>query len=132
MNRRLRPAALVVFCFGAIFTATPVGAQQPDSVPAGQLTLEQVLALAEARSEAIGISRAGVQRAEGEQVRARSGMYPQLSASASYDRALASEFSGVFDNVDFGNGTSNSGFEDLPFGRSNTWRMSLTLSQNLY
>ena len=69
------------------------------SVPAGPLTLEQVLALAEARSETIAISRAGVQRAEGEQTRARSGLFPQLSASASYDRALASEFEGLFDNV---------------------------------
>jgi len=60
------------------------------------MTLEQVLELAQTRSEAIAIARTGVQRAEGEQVRARSGRLPQLSASASYDRALASEFSNVF------------------------------------
>lgn len=132
MNRRLRPAALVVFCFCATFLALPVSAQAPDSVPAGPLTLEQVLTLAEARSEAIGISRAGVQRAEGEQTRARSGLLPQVSAAASYDRALASEFSGIFDNTSFGSDTGDSGFEDLPFGRSNTWRISLALSQNLY
>lgn len=132
MNRRLRSAALAAFCFCATFIAMPVRAQAPEGVPAGPLTLEQVLALAEARSEAIGISRAGVQRAEGEQTRARSGLLPQLSASASYDRALASEFSGIFDDATFGNGTDDSGLEDLPFGRSNTWRISLTLSQNLY
>ena len=136
MNRSYQPVALAIFCLCATSLATPVSAQAPDAVPAGPLTLEQVLALAETRSEAIGISRAGVQRAEGEQIRARSGLFPQLSASASYDRALASEFSGIFDNVDFGNGTgdgtADGGFEDLPFGRSNTWRMSLTLSQNLY
>ena len=132
MNRRLRPAALAVFCFCATFIAMPVRAQTPEGVPAGPLTLEQVLALAEARSEAIGISRAGIQRAEGEQVRARSGLFPQLSASASYDRALTSEFSGLFDTVDSGTGTDDSGFEDLPFGRANTWRISLALSQNLY
>jgi outer membrane protein TolC len=61
------------------------------------LTLEQVLALAEPRSEAVAIAQAGVRRAEGEQIRARSSGLPQLSASASYDRALASEFEGVFD-----------------------------------
>jgi outer membrane protein TolC len=65
-------------------------------LPSGPMTLEQVLQLAEARSEAIAIARAGVQRAEGDQVRARSGLFPQLSVSASYDRALASEFSDVF------------------------------------
>ena len=132
MNRRLRPAALAAFCFCATFLAMPVRAQAPEGVPAGPLTLEQVLALAESRSEAIGISRAGIQRAEGEQVRARSGLFPQLSASASYDRALASEFSGLFNTVDSGNGTGDNEFADLPFGRVNTWRINLTLSQNLY
>jgi len=132
MNRRLRPAALAILCFCATFLALPVLAQAPDGVPAGPLTLEQVLALAEARSEAIGISRAGVQRAEGEQTRAHSGLLPQLSATASYDRALASEFAGIFDNTSSGSDTATSGFEDLPFGRSNTWRISVALSQNLY
>jgi outer membrane protein TolC len=67
------------------------------------LTLEQVLTLAEPRSEAVVVAQAGVRRAEGDQIRARSGELPQLSASASYDRALASEFEGVFD---FGGGTT--------------------------
>jgi outer membrane protein TolC len=70
--------------------------QSPPSVPAGPLTLEQVLELAQSRSEAIGIAQSNVQRAEGAQVQARSGRLPQLTASASYDRALASEFSGLF------------------------------------
>jgi outer membrane protein TolC len=131
MNLRLRPAVLAIFCVWSTVIAMPAAAQAPD-VPAGPLTLEQVLTLAEARSEAIGISRAGIQRAEGEQIRARSGLFPQLSAAASYDRALASEFSGLFDNQTFGDGTDNSGFENLPFGRSNTWRISLTFSQNVY
>ncbi len=71
---------------------------QAPPVPAGPLTLEQVLALAEARSESIALAQSGVRRAEADQVRAHSGLLPQLSASGSYDRALASEFSGVFDN----------------------------------
>ena len=120
MTKRYQLASLAVLCACGFFVTMPVYAQAPDAVPAGPLTLEQVLTLAEARSEAIGISRAGVQRAEGEQTRARSGLLPQLSASASYDRALASEFSGIFDNADFGSGTDDSGFEDLPFGRSNS------------
>ena len=68
----------------------------PPPVPTGPLTLEQVLELAESRSEAVGIARTGIDRARGEEVRARSGRFPQLTASASYDRALASEFSSVF------------------------------------
>jgi outer membrane protein TolC len=134
-HRRHRLTALAVFCFCAGVGVTPAGAQASDAVPAGPLTLEQVLALAEQRSESIAISRAGVQRAEAEQIRARSGLLPQVSASASYDRALASEFEGVFDNTDFGttdDPATDGGFEDLPFGRANTWRISVALSQNLY
>ena len=78
-------------------TVVPSSAQTPPPVPAGPLSLEQVLALAEPRSEAVAIAQAGVRRAEGEQVRARSGKLPQMSGSVNYDRALASEFSGVFD-----------------------------------
>ncbi len=89
-------------CAGLVLVvggAAAAGAQEPREappLPSGPMTLEQVLQLAEARSEALGIARAGVQRAEGEQVRARSGLFPQLSVSGSYDRALASEFSSVF------------------------------------
>jgi outer membrane protein TolC len=159
-----------VVCLLAFTTAAH--AQTPPPVPAGPLTLEQVLTLAEPRSEAMAIAQAGVRRAEGEQVRARSGKLPQLSFSASYDRALASEFEGIFDvgsgstcapftlnpqatidarlaeverAIDCGatgsglfGGSSTStdsadgSFEDLPFGRKNTWRASLSFSQNLY
>lgn len=131
-NPRLRLAAVAVVCLCATAGALQVEAQSTDDVPAGPLTLEQVLALAEKRSETIAIARAGVQRADGERTRARSGLYPQLSASASYDRALASEFEGIFDSTDFGGGEEDGTFEDLPFGRENTWRISFALSQNLY
>jgi len=129
------------------------------------LTLDQVLSLAEPRSEAVSIAVAAVRRAEGDQVRAQSGLRPQLSAAASYDRALASEFEGVFDSTDTGpacpkfapnptagidarvteieraidcGAVGGGGFfgsgdlSDLPFGRKNTWRASLSFSQNLW
>ena len=145
--------------------APPLASAQPAAVPPRPLSLEEALDLAEARSERIAIARAGVQRAEGEEVRARSELYPQLSASASYDRALASEFSGLFDDpggappcdpfvapagagleervreleraVDCGAtgpslGTGFGNFDELPFGRRNTYRVNLQFSQNLY
>src|SRR5262245_7196458 len=93
---RMLLRALGSACLLALI-AVPAYAQTPPAVPSGPLTLEQVLMLAEPRSEAVAIAQAGVQRAEGDQIRARSGGLPQLSASASYDRALASEFEGVFD-----------------------------------
>ncbi|HEY6362047.1 MAG TPA: TolC family protein [Vicinamibacterales bacterium] len=120
----MRQAAAVV----CVVTLLPLlaSAQTP---AVGPLTLEQVLALAEERSESIAIARAGIRHAEGEDVRARSGLFPQLSVSFSYDRALASEFEGVFDDVGFG---GEPGVEELPFGRKNTFRVNLALSQNLY
>ena len=145
---------------------TPTQSQQaPPPIPPGPLTLDQVLSLAEPRSEAVSIAVAAVRRAEGDQVRAQSGLRPQLSAAASYDRALASEFEGVFDSTDTpavcppfalnptagidarvaeieravdcgavgGGGFFGSGdLSDLPFGRKNTWRASLSFSQNLW
>jgi len=165
MNRRrmfLRAAGLV--CLLPMTTAAASAQQAPPAVPSGPLTLEQVLTLAEARSEAVTIAQLGVRRAEGEQVRARSAERPQLTGSASYDRALASEFEGVFDSaappcdpfmlnpaaplearvaeieraIDCGAvgsgffGGSDDGLSDLPFGRKNTFRAGLSLSQNLY
>jgi outer membrane protein TolC len=117
----------------ALLAAAPASAQvQAPALPQGPLTLEQALERAETRSESLAIAQAGVRRAEGEESRARSGRYPQLSASASYDRSLASEFEGVFDSSNFPGGDDTDGFEDLPFGRDNTWRASFTLSQNVY
>jgi hypothetical protein len=78
--------------------------QAPPPIPPGPLTLDQVLSLAEPRSEAVSIAAAAVRRAEGDQVRAQSGLRPQLSAAASYDRALASEFDGIFDTTSPGTG----------------------------
>jgi outer membrane protein TolC len=172
-----------VFAFAACVCAfalvsVSLGAQQetpsvtPSPAPAAEgsqsLTLEQALAMAESRSEPVVIARAGIARADADKIRARSNLLPQLSAAASYDRALASEFSGIFGApttqscapfaldqqasiearvaeieraVDcnavgsnlLGGGTSDTtDFSNLPFGRENTWRGSLSFSQNLY
>jgi outer membrane protein len=137
------------------------------SIPPGPLTLDQMLSLAEPKSELLSIAVAAVRRAEADQIRARSGLRPQLSAAASYDRALASEFDAVFDTgtggpscppfslhpqgpldarvaeieraIDCGaigggffGSSGDGGLQDLPFGRKNTWRASLSFSQNLY
>ena len=144
-----------------IVAARPGGAQAPPR----PLSLEEALGRAERTSEQLTIARAGVDRADSERVRARSDRYPQLSGSASYDRALASEFSGLF--TDSGTGTpcapfvanpnapieqrvveleravdcgatgvpADDGFgnfEELPFGRKNTYRVNLSFSQLVY
>ncbi len=74
---------------------TPLSAQRPvgDTLPAGrQLTLEEALQLSGPASEAVGIARAAVARARGEQLKARSEFFPQLTGSASYTRTLKSQF----------------------------------------
>ena len=155
-------------CAVACASVSVAGAQTlPPQLPAGPLTLQDILEIAEARSEAIAVARTGLTRAEADRIRARSGLLPQLTASGSYERALASEFEGIFDGgsaptcvpfipdpgatiearlaeleraVDcgaagsglLGGGPTDSNFEDLPFGRENTWRVSLAFSQNLW
>jgi outer membrane protein TolC len=61
--------------------------------------------------------------------------------SATYERSLANEFQGVFDNIDLGGGGGDGGdgsdgsgndFSNLPLGRAQTWRATLAFSQNLY
>ena len=73
-----------------------VPAQQP-AAAARVLTLDEALELAEPKSEQVTIAAAGVTRAESQEQRVRSEWLPQVSAVAAYDRALASEFSGLFD-----------------------------------
>jgi outer membrane protein TolC len=148
-----------------LLLASPIAAQNPPPQAGRLLSLEEALELAEGSSEQIAIARAGVERAGGELVRARAERYPQLSGTASYDRALASEFSGIFTDTNTGvpcapfvpvrsrsvderlieleravdcgatgvppdDGLGN--FEDLPFGRKNTYRINLAFSQLLY
>jgi outer membrane protein len=86
---------------GAILLPTLARAQVP-SLPtvhtngtARAISLDEAVRIAESQSEQIRIARAGVQRAEGQQYQARSLRFPQLNASASYARTLASQFSSV-------------------------------------
>ncbi|MGE0592854.1 MAG: TolC family protein [Vicinamibacterales bacterium] len=146
--------------------AWPAAAQQ---APPPALTLEQVLDMAEAGSESIAVAQAGVRRAEGADVISRSGLFPQLNLSGGYDRALATEFQGLFGGTGggapacdpfaidptasldarvteieraidcgavggdpFGGGQGGTNANALPFGRANTWRVTLALSQTLY
>lgn len=122
--------------------AAPPAAPQP-AAPAASgarvLTLDDALALAEARNESVLIAEAGVRRARGVEAQVHSQRLPQLTGTASYDRTLASEFDGIFDADSFGGGSgSGSGdggdnaFADLPFGQPNAYRLGLTFSQLIY
>ena len=60
-----------------------------------RLTLEEALQLALPSSEVVGLARSAVNRSRGEQLKARSELFPQLTGSASYSRLIKSQFSGL-------------------------------------
>jgi len=94
------------------------------------LTLDSAIDRAMEESEQIRAARAGLRETEGERQRARSGLFPQLTGTASYERTLASEFASLQQTRTSTDGSSQT--IDLPFGRKNIWQAGLNLSQNLY
>jgi outer membrane protein len=124
-----------------VLAAVPVQGQQTVAAGVRGLSIEEALRLATGGSEQVEIAAAGVSRARGQQLQAKSQYLPQLNASANYSRALASEFEGVFGGGSGdttatapGDSTENGGidFGDLPFGRKNTYQFNLSLSQNIF
>ncbi len=80
-------------------TGGTISAQVAPSSPQ-VLSLAAAIALAEDASETVGIARAAVDRARGQQLQARSGYWPQLTGSATYTRTLRSQFSTLQDESD--------------------------------
>ena len=117
-------------------TAVPQPAAPPAAAPGARvLTLDDALALAEARNESVLIAEAGVRRARGVEAQVHSQRLPQLTGTASYDRTLASEFDGIFDTDSLGGGNGEgeeNAFADLPFGQPNAYRLGLSFSQLIY
>ena len=87
----MRRIALTVL---GLVAALPVAAPAQQG---RQLSLEEALRLAESQSEAIRIAQAGVQRARGQQLQARSQYLPQVGATLTYSRTLASQFEALAD-----------------------------------
>jgi outer membrane protein len=137
-----QPHVLAAFLLLACASSGPAEAQTPEV--RAPLTLAAALEIAESKSEPVALAQTALVRNEGDLVRAKSGRRPQLSGTFTYDRSLANEFQGVFDNIDFGGGTgtgtengngdgsSDTSLDNLPFGRANTWRATLSFTQNLY
>jgi outer membrane protein TolC len=133
-------ARLVAASFaGALVAAPSHGVAQTPAPPAAApvaprvLTLDDALALAEARNETVLIAEAGVRRARHVEAQAHSQRLPQLAGSASYDRTLKSEFEGLCDSGSFGGGSGDdNAFADLPFGQPNAYRLGLSFSQLVY
>ena len=94
------------------------------------LSLADALRIAETASEDVGIARAATDRARGEQLRARSEIFPQVFASLDYTRTLASEFEAVAEQMPDSNGGFD--FSALPFGQRNNWTLGVDVQQTLF
>jgi outer membrane protein TolC len=84
MPRRLLISVILLSALGSKLSAQTVR----------QVSLEEAISLADRGSESVEVARAAVTRANGQQLIARSQFLPQLNASASYARTLASQFEG--------------------------------------
>ncbi|MEO9226346.1 MAG: TolC family protein [Gemmatimonadaceae bacterium] len=91
------------FCLLVLAPATVASAQQTsmsrDSAgapPAQPVSLDDAVRMAAAKSEVVRIANNAILRARGSQYQARSGLFPQLNASANYTRTLASQFASAF------------------------------------
>jgi outer membrane protein len=126
---------------GAEAPAGAALALPPAETPAGpavELSLDEALDLAAGESEQVWIAEAGVDRAEGGRLVARSERFPQVSGTADYTRTLRSQFQDLqFGDVGGGGDgeggeQGDSGLGDLPFGRPNQFSLGLSVLQVLF
>ncbi|MBW3630758.1 MAG: TolC family protein [Gemmatimonadetes bacterium] len=99
VGRRRRTAHRVraaVVAWALAILAPGTGAEAQTGGAARPISLSDAIRTAGDQSEQITMARAAVLRAQGQQMQSRSELYPQLSTSFSYNRALASQFEGAF------------------------------------
>ncbi len=125
---------LLALASGALTAASmvasmPARAETADTAPL-RLTLPEAVDRGLARSEEIRLAREQVVRSETEITQVRSGALPQVTGSIRYDRTLRS----IFDiETEVPNDIPGvDPFEDLPFGRPNTWVLGVQVNQALY
>ncbi|HUF28555.1 MAG TPA: TolC family protein [Gemmatimonadaceae bacterium] len=93
--RRAAGLALVAALAFDLADPLPANAQEARISAADSirpLALDEALGLAGVASEAVRIAEAGVLRARGDQIRARSQFFPQIHGSLGYTRTLRSQF----------------------------------------
>ena len=89
---------LLLVASGSATAQTP--ASQLAAAGSTALSLDDAVRMAESQSEPVRIARAGVQRADGQKIQARSQYFPQLYGSAGYTRTLKSQYSGFASSTD--------------------------------
>src|SRR5262245_5079807 len=88
----MRLALAVVAAAVAASGSVAMSAQGRAPAAPLRLSVEEAMRRAERTSEVIAVARSRVDRARAEGLRARSAYLPQIAASGSYDRTLATEF----------------------------------------
>ncbi len=113
-GRAFTRAAVMSLLGAALAAPAPLAAQGE----ALRLTLEDALRRAATTSEQVGIARAGVERARGQQAQARAALLPQLGTTLSWQRQLQNQFAEVARRSGSGNsgggGSDSSSFADNP------------------
>jgi outer membrane protein TolC len=136
--------ALAAFVLGT----TQLHAQQPGTTQATAtvtLSLDDALRLVQTASQTIEVARAGVVRATGGRLQARSQYLPQLNATAGYTKTLKSQFSSFGgggssapdttstpDTTAGGPGAGGFDLSKTSFGATNQYAFGLNFSQNVY
>lgn len=139
--RRIGWAPLVALWLGSAASAQQASAPPPPAPL--RLSLQEVLRLAQLRSEQVLIARAGVDRADAAKMNAFSGYLPQLGGTVSYNRILKSQFDVLRNAQNAGGGGGGGGTagggggavsQDITqfFASPSTWRIGVSFSQNLF
>lgn len=84
----------IVWIALAVIPAISAGQSTQQSAQQLALSLDDAVRMSEGQSEDVRVARAGVQRAEGQRLQARSQFFPQIYGSGSYTRTLKSQYSG--------------------------------------
>ena len=105
---RSRVLAFAVARYVAVLAVLGAAALPAQHAETGvrQLSLQEALTIASRASEEIRVAEAGVRRAEGEQIRARSQYLPQIYGSLGYTRTLKSQFEGLTGGAPADTGTA--------------------------
>ncbi len=119
-----------------LLVPAPLVAQAGAAAAPTAISLADALRIAEQGSDRVKIAEAGATRARGNQRAADSQLLPQVSGSASYQRALQNQFQAISESFPPDTSSSGGGLEDSPlaqiFAAPNTFVFQLSATQNLW
>ncbi|HVZ48192.1 MAG TPA: TolC family protein [Gemmatimonadaceae bacterium] len=137
-SRRRCGALVIIIAACASALAAPAGAQGTAPLT---ISLDDALRLGAGVSHVVRTAEAGVQRARGQQAQALSQYFPQVTATAGYQRTLQSQFNEI-QKKDKSSGSSAGGSSDSSsnsfgsigkiFASPVTETIGLNFSQNLF